>query len=157
MVPGWDRGPRSTVSAGALSDGGGAPQPTATREASAARQVTASIRLLIVGWEQRDFTLGSLPQCPNASPSMGRVADSAAEAAPGPAFRLLCWSGCTVDLVFDYSGLGCEARRPAPLDGRGAIRTPCGLAGGEGRPGGLQTPGSGGGSDRFRLDSRNRK
>ena len=31
---------------------------------------------------------------------------------------LLCWSGCAVDLVFDYSGLGCEARRPAPLDGR---------------------------------------
>ena len=62
------------------------------------------------------------------------------------AYRLLCWSGCALDLVFDYAGLGCEA-----------IRTPCGLAGGEGRPGGLQTPGSGGGSDRFRLDSRNRK
>ena len=52
----------------------------------------------------------------------------------------------------NYSGLASRARHPALLDDRGGTYTPRGVAGRRG-----PTLGSDGGSDRFRLGSRNRR
>ena len=71
------------------------------------------------------------------------------------------WASMLVKVRFgplpDYSGLGSRSRHPALLDERGDTCPPRFSGGGVGRPWGLQAPGSGGGSDRLGLGSRNRK